>query len=226
MGVTLCISLTQADIHVTISDETNVFGRSLVINRARPVVITTESPAIFINFFPMSLQCFSLLEFLQDHDAKVVSPKFNEQDEWVRRFLDQRIEEPELAAAIMHLILSIDGYKPSKKQMDLRVLHIIKRICQTLPETLPIEHYAWEVGLSKDRLSHLFKENTGYTIKAYTLFEKARKAILYMVGGKSFTDSSMEAGFTDAAHFSNTVKKFYGLKLTDIASGMKITFYS
>lgn len=225
VGVTFCIALDHHDIQVSLVDSNVISAKSFVIERSVPMSITTKGPAVFINYFPLSLECFSLIEFVGGDGLKVVSPRFKPSESWVQKMLSNTIDEAELQQAMLDLVLSIEGYKPTNKVLDMRVLHTIKRIRDTLPETHPIEQYAKEIQLSKDRLSHLFKENTGYNIKAYTLFEKARKALFAMVSGSSFTDAGIEAGFTDAAHFANTVKKFYGLTLSDISAGMEIQLY-
>lgn len=225
-GVTLCVSLDGKNIEARTANNNMLASPYFVISRDLPVEITTQSPTLIINYFPLSLVCFSLLDFVGDAGIRPINLNFDANDEWVKQLQTKDIKENTLQRAIMNLIFSIDGYSPIRKNIDLRVLHVAKQIRYALPETNSIEQYSYDIGLSPDRLSHLFKDNMGYSIKSYTLFEKARKALFLTVTGTSHTEASIEAGFSDAAHFSNTIKKFYGLTLSNISHGMDVKIFN
>lgn len=61
--------------------------------------------------------------------------------------------------------------------------------------------------LSKSRLSHLFKEETGMTLHSYLAFEKLRKTHEYYLNGESLTDSCIKAGFNSSSHSSSYKKQ-------------------
>ena len=66
--------------------------------------------------------------------------------------------------------------------------------------------------LSDSRLSHLFKEHIGISIKKYLIWNKLRKAInLYLSESTNLTDVSIQSGFFDQAHLSNSFKKVLGV---------------
>ncbi len=69
-----------------------------------------------------------------------------------------------------------------------------------------------EVLLSNSRLSHLFKEHIGVSIKKYLVWNKLKQAInLYLDENTNLTDISIESGFFDQAHFTNSFKKILGV---------------
>lgn len=70
--------------------------------------------------------------------------------------------------------------------------------------------------LSESRLLHLFKAQIGIPIRKYILWRRLLKSIEYISLGKSLTDSAMESGFSDVAHFNRTFKKMFGTTPTDV----------
>ncbi len=69
-----------------------------------------------------------------------------------------------------------------------------------------------KVYLSESRLSHLFKEQLGVSLKKYLVWSKLRKAIqLYLSENKNLTETSLQNGFFDQAHFSNSFKNVLGV---------------
>ncbi len=69
-----------------------------------------------------------------------------------------------------------------------------------------------KVCLSDSRLSHLFKEQVGVSIKKYLVWNKLRRAIdLYLKENTNLTDVSLQSGFFDQAHLSNSFKTILGV---------------
>lgn len=66
-------------------------------------------------------------------------------------------------------------------------------------------------GLSESRLLHLFKKETGTTIRRYILWSRIQKAIRLMAFGSPLKQSAKQSGFTDAAHFSRTFVAMHGI---------------
>ncbi|WP_299440852.1 AraC family transcriptional regulator [uncultured Aquimarina sp.] len=69
-----------------------------------------------------------------------------------------------------------------------------------------------KVFLSESRLSHLFKEHIGISIKKYLVWSKLKKAIHAVLNENiSLTEASLEVGFYDQAHLSNAFKNVLGI---------------
>ncbi len=69
-----------------------------------------------------------------------------------------------------------------------------------------------KVFLSESRLSHLFKENIGISIKKYLVWNKLKKAIHLVLNEKvTLTEASLQSGFFDQAHLSNAFKNILGI---------------
>ncbi|MCU0699476.1 MAG: AraC family transcriptional regulator [Myxococcaceae bacterium] len=66
------------------------------------------------------------------------------------------------------------------------------------------------VQRSPSRLRHAFIETIGVNASRYRWWLRLRLAALSLRQGRSLTDASHEAGFSDAAHFSRTFRRAFG----------------
>ncbi|OJJ16561.1 hypothetical protein BKI52_32110 [marine bacterium AO1-C] len=66
--------------------------------------------------------------------------------------------------------------------------------------------------LSESRLSHLFKEHVGISLKKYLVWTKLKKTIAYLLQEEAnLTQSSLQGGFYDQAHFTKAFKNLLGI---------------
>ncbi|CBZ02476.1 AraC family transcriptional regulator [Clostridium botulinum] len=77
------------------------------------------------------------------------------------------------------------------------------------------------IYLSKSRLSHLFKEQTGMTLHSYLAFEKLRKTYKYFYEGMNITEACILAGFDSSSHCASTCKRMFGISLRDVYKTIK-----
>jgi len=69
-----------------------------------------------------------------------------------------------------------------------------------------------KVLLSNSRLSHLFKEHIGISIKKYLVWNRLRQAInQYLNDSANLTEVSLQSGFFDQAHMANSFKNVLGV---------------
>ena len=101
---------------------------------------------------------------------------------------------------------------PNTREMDRRVVKCIQHIKQSDLEKIYIDQIAELVYLSSSRLSHLFKEETGLTVRQFVLHRKLVKSLQAMYEQHNFTESSLIGGFTDQPHFTKTFKNAFGIK--------------
>ena len=73
-----------------------------------------------------------------------------------------------------------------------------------------------KIYVSKSRLSHLFREQTGMTLHSYLAFEKLNKTFHYFYEGRNITEACMLAGFDSSSHCAATCKRMFGISLRDI----------
>ena len=114
------------------------------------------------------------------------------------------------------LLKIISGELPENCFYDSRIEKAITLIHKTYKENFTLSFLASEIGLSKSRIRHLFKEQTGITISKYILNIRLIEAIKIIINGYTKTYAAHESGFSDSAHLSRTFKRIYGLTLSDI----------
>jgi AraC-like DNA-binding protein len=85
-----------------------------------------------------------------------------------------------------------------------------------LDERLSVADVAEVVGLSIDRMSHLFVEQTGLAFRTYLLWLRMRRAVEAYAEGAALTAAAHEAGFADSAHFSRTFRRMFGVAAAEL----------
>lgn len=103
--------------------------------------------------------------------------------------------------------------KDLKTPTDKRIVDSIKFIEENELEYKNLmSELTSQVFLSDSRLSHLFKEHIGISIKKYLVWNKLRQAInLYLSENTNLTDVSLQSGFFDQAHLTNSFKNVLGV---------------
>lgn len=108
--------------------------------------------------------------------------------------LDQRIED------LIELINACDCEDP---------VHLVKDIAKT-------------INISESRLSHLFKKETGMTLKSYIVLHKLQRTYQMLFKGESITTAAVVSGFDSASHFASANKKMTGMTARGILEDSKM----
>lgn len=96
-------------------------------------------------------------------------------------------------------------------QFDDRILAFLKMLEQCSCEEYSIEEYASKLCISASRLSHLFSEQVGITLKSYLTLHQLERAFQDLLAGERITQAALNAGFDSPSHFASTVKRMMGL---------------
>ncbi len=97
---------------------------------------------------------------------------------------------------------------PAPEPLDKRVEQVLELL--DMRPNYPLEELSQVIGLSYDRLSHLFSEQMGLPLRSYALGQKIHRATQLTGRGMSFTEIAQAAGFADSAHFSRVWVKSFG----------------
>ena len=119
-----------------------------------------------------------------------------------------------LAQCAQGAICRIAGNPSTAPKTDLRVTAAIAWMRQRLTLPLRLEDVADAVHLSPGRFRHLFVAQTGTSFRAWLLWARAEAAIEAATHGGSWTDAAQGAGFADAAHFTRTCRRVFGIAPT------------
>lgn len=97
------------------------------------------------------------------------------------------------------------------KEFDERILAFLKMLEHCSCDEHSIEEYASELCISASRLSHLFSEQVGITLKSYLTLHQLERAFADLLAEKRITEAALNAGFDSPSHFAATVKRMMGL---------------
>ncbi|MEK6805774.1 MAG: helix-turn-helix domain-containing protein [Pseudomonadota bacterium] len=96
-------------------------------------------------------------------------------------------------------------------QGDALIESLIAALPQALPGRLGSASLAARAGLSASRLQHRFRAHTGLALRPYLRWRRLLTALDAVGRGRSLTDAAFEAGFADAAHFTRTLRRHFGI---------------
>jgi len=72
------------------------------------------------------------------------------------------------------------------------------------------------ICLSPSRISHLFKEQVGVSLKSYLQYRRLVMAYRLLFQGKSITEAALMTGFDSPSHLAATNKKMTGLSASEL----------
>mgnify|MGYP000184119450 CR=1 FL=1 len=94
--------------------------------------------------------------------------------------------------------------------LDSRIEDLLHFLDSHEPGCYSLSALAAVVHLSEGRLSRLFHEETGVTLKSYLLLLKLSRAFSLILQGENLTTACIDAGFSSSAHFAYALHKWFG----------------
>ncbi|SFR53536.1 AraC-type DNA-binding protein [Marinobacter daqiaonensis] len=97
------------------------------------------------------------------------------------------------------------------REYDPRVVHVARRIRESLTANMTLAELAEEVHLSESRLEKLFKEQAGLPVTQYRMRYRVFISTIIMALGYSVTEAALLAGFSSSAHLSRCYRAINGI---------------
>lgn len=132
----------------------------------------------------------------------------------VREQFDAGAPDSVLAQYAQGAICRVAGDPRTAPVSDARITAALTWMRQHLGEPIRLKHAAQAVCLSPGRFRHLFVEQTGTSFRAWLLWARAESAIAAGTRGTPWTNAAQDAGFADAAHFTRTCRRVFGIAPT------------
>lgn len=117
-------------------------------------------------------------------------------------------EPPDTALA---QVLSSGSVRINTPASDDEIERWIVALPTVLPERLTAAACAYQLGLSSSRFLHRFRTHTGLPLRPYLRWRRLLVAVREAMQGASLTEAAHAAGFADAAHFTRTFRRHFGL---------------
>lgn len=136
--------------------------------------------------------------------------------EFIKDSYENIIDNASYAKVLTQLLQLFDVEYIDSEPVDQRIIEVIDLLKDWDGSEHSIDMLAKKVSLSKSRLSHLFKENTGIALSGYIVLHKLQKAIYSIFSGISVTNAALTAGFDSPSHFAATSKRLLGMSAKEI----------
>lgn len=119
---------------------------------------------------------------------------------------------------LFEILMNICGLNKNDEHVfDKRIKEILSYIesKKTIDSSI-IDELSSHIYLSKSRMSHIFKDETGMTLHSYLALVKLRKTTEYIEQGMNITEASIYAGFDTPSHCAATCKRMFGISLREV----------
>lgn len=103
---------------------------------------------------------------------------------------------------------------PRQPVEDERIKRALESLDTLLSGKVVAQELAQAAHLSLSQLERLFGSRLGLPVRRLVLWRRLRLALALVLSDRSLTDAAHEAGFSDSAHFSRTMKKVFGVSVS------------
>lgn len=107
------------------------------------------------------------------------------------------------------------------RRLDARISRVVDHLCTHADDGSSAASLAEGVGLSLSRFLHLFKEQTGVSLRKYRAWRRARSLLYHVRSDDTLTAIALETGYPDSTHFSHSIRRIYGLPPREIVNGSR-----
>jgi AraC-like DNA-binding protein len=98
-----------------------------------------------------------------------------------------------------------------RRELDPRIARVAQQVTEQPDEAAaPTNVLAASVALSCSRLSHLFYEQVGVSLRTFRAWKRLRNLIPIAVSEPNLLNVAMAAGYADATHLSHTMRSYLG----------------
>lgn len=118
--------------------------------------------------------------------------------------------DPNHAWSVCASALDMGEATVSPSHLDPRIEQVVEIIRREPNASHAVTGLARAVHLSPGRLSHLFRDEIGVAIRRFVAWVRIRQVVERTLDGESLTRAAHAAGFSDAAHMSNTFRQMFG----------------
>ena len=111
----------------------------------------------------------------------------------------------------------LDVAAPSaEREMDPRIARLTSDFHTDPASKRSAGALAADVWLSESRLLHLFRAETGTSLRAYRMWTRMLQAAREIGNGSNLTEAAAHAGFASPSHLADRFKQTFGLNATSL----------
>jgi len=103
-----------------------------------------------------------------------------------------------------------------RQDIDERIMTVLANADSFKYLDAKVKGIAKEMNYSESYLTHLFKNETGVSLKRYLLLRRVEYVWQKITQGEKFTNAVADAGFASPSHFSDTCRKLTGISAAEV----------
>lgn len=212
-GSVFCLAVGVDEPLSVQTDQATTVARTVLIPPRVRHQLTVQGRLVSCYLDPASARTASCRELFTDTDTDGIGVRHRAE----RALLS--LPADDLAA-----LRWLDTAAPTQVQrMDPRIELVAKQIRDDPTHVESAGDLAAAIGLSESRFLHLFRQETGSSLRRYRLWSRLTRAGAEIAAGQSLTVAAVEAGFTSPSHLSDRFKSTFGLSATALlATGLTI----
>ena len=143
-------------------------------------------------------------------DGGAALPGWPPQSEDLRAPPDRLIEPLRAATDFPGAIADLfAGLAPPR--LDDRLATAMAQLCAAAPTSREVRAAARTAGLSEARLRALATQELGVPLVQWRLWSMLQRALMMLRAGAPLASAAADAGFSDQAHLSRTMRRFLGV---------------
>lgn len=131
------------------------------------------------------------------------------------------LQEDEVIYAAESVLLALGVNRNQTSSKDARIEQVVSNLISGEWLNYSVKKISRAAYLSESRLTHLFKEQTGVSLKSYILMRKMERAYKFVNSGGKITQAAQEAGFSSSAHLAYTCKMLTGISISDVLRSIR-----
>lgn len=131
------------------------------------------------------------------------------------------LSDKEILHIVKNVFLNMGMPIECTSAKDDRIERAISKITSGEWLKYSVKEIAEAIYLSESRLTHLFKEEVGVSLKSYILIRRMEHAYKFVSSGGKVTRAAMESGFASSAHLAYTCKALTGISITEVLKSSK-----
>lgn len=131
------------------------------------------------------------------------------------------LSDEQLVRAVEELLAQLGLPSDAGGAADERIDQVIGKIISGEWLDCSVREIAANVYLSESRLTHLFKESAGISLKSYLVIRKLERAWRFIASGGRVTRAAQEGGFASSAHLAYTCRRLTGISVSDVLKARK-----
>lgn len=140
----------------------------------------------------------------------------------VRKLVGRSPHEVDVIRIYDELLPSTPLRPTPRAPQDARIARAVRRLRASSDARRSLLDLASDVELSPSRFRHLFRREIGMSAQSYVVWLRIYEACAALARGASLSDAALDAGFSDAAHFTRTFRRTFGLAPSQVAGRLAL----